>query len=67
MDQPTIVLRISSNVIAEDSGVEIEDPLAELVSVETVVNSTPAINRAMREFVKRHRPVKLGKVRIQRV
>ena len=66
MDQlPTIVIRISANPINDQLGKP--DPLIELVSVETIVNSTPSLNRAVREFVKRHYPVRLGRVHVQRV
>ena len=65
MDQPTIVLRIAANPIIDETGEP--DPLVEVVSVVTVVNSTPAINGAVREFFKSLKPARFGKARVQRV
>jgi hypothetical protein len=64
MDQPTIKLRIAAHPVLEN---DVIDPLVEVVAVETVVNSTPAINAALREFVARNRPVRFGKVSFRRV
>ena len=69
MDQPTIKVRIAAHVIREEQEGRLEDPLLEVSSVETVVNSTPAIHAAVREFAKYNRSqgVAIGTITVAQV
>ena len=64
MDTPTITVRISANIINGQLGGP--DPLVEIVAIETIVNSTPAINAAVRDFARRYgQDVELSKIKVQ--
>ena len=51
MDQPTTQIKIIGYPVKRADNGE-ADPLIDTVRIVTVVNSTPAINGALREFVK---------------
>lgn len=71
---PTIKVRLSAypkvdrtaNPMASE---DYEEPLVELVSVEEIVNSQPAITAAVNDFIKRYRSqgIRTGQVSIVRV
>lgn len=64
MSQPTIKVRISAHPIVE---FDEPQPLVEVVREETIVNSAPSITKAVTEFQRSYRGVKLGKIMVVRI
>lgn len=69
MTVPTIKVRIAAHPKSDLMVGYSTDPLVELVSIEEIVNSQPAITAAVNDFIKRHRAhgIKFGQVTVQRV